>query len=82
MLAIQDFCSLKINTLGPQTCRFNQLTDQHIMVGEFATGRVVLPHLVLLPVMVTRDGNNAYHHCHYCGFVPGTGAGTLALPCQ
>lgn len=76
LLAIKDFCSLKINILGLETCRFNQLTEQPIVLGEFAPGGVALPPVILLPLMVIRDGNDAYHHCHCCGFMPGTGAGT------
>lgn len=45
------------------------------MLGEFATGHIVLAQVILPPLMLIRGGNDAYHHG---GFVPGTGAGTSA----
>lgn len=45
------------------------------MLGEFATGHVVLAQVILPPLLLIWGSNDAYHHC---SLVPGTRAGTSA----
>lgn len=70
LLAIKEFCSLKINTLRLQTCGFNQphWEAPHAEWAGYGAHCVGTYHPA--PWEGNQGWKCAYHHCHLCGCVP------------